>query len=303
MPKLNMGQTAPNLGNASSFAYFTANGAFTVTGTPTVTGDVGNGVGAHTAFPPGILFGDAHWGDATATSVAADVVNAYSDLSQGGSAIAPALGGQWLTSGVYTTGAASILDGTLTLDAGGDPNALFIIRIGGALATTAGSIVLLTNSASLCNVYWQIGGQFDLEDGSVFRGTAIVDGAIHLLGSSSLFGRAFSRVGAISLVDNLIQFIPAAAGTITGTPTVCQGQSSEIYTVPEIEDADSYIWTLPSGATGTSTTNSITVDFGISALSGDITVKGNNSCGGNGLPSTLAITVNLLPLTSAIYHQ
>jgi hypothetical protein len=49
---------APNLGNASGYALFTAAGAFNVTGTSTVvTGDVGTNVGAFNAFPPGTLIG------------------------------------------------------------------------------------------------------------------------------------------------------------------------------------------------------------------------------------------------------
>jgi len=87
---------------------------------------------------------------------------------------------------------------------------------------------------------------------------------------------------------------PAAAGTISGPTTVCQGQNSVTYTVPAISNASSYIWTLPNGATGSSTTNSISVNYGTSATSGNITVHGTNSCG-DGATSTLAITVNALP--------
>ena len=85
--------------------------------------------------------------------------------------------------------------------------------------------------------------------------------------------------------------LPANAGIILGTSTVCQGQNSVTYTVPLIANATSYIWTLPTGATGTSTINTITVNYGITAVSGNITVKGINSCG-NGAISILAVTVN-----------
>ncbi len=85
---------------------------------------------------------------------------------------------------------------------------------------------------------------------------------------------------------------PASASAIIGLTTVSQGQSSVIYTVPIISDASYYVWTLPSGATGSSTTNSISVDYGASAVSGNITVKGYNVCGGSyGGISSLAITV------------
>jgi hypothetical protein len=89
------------------------------------------------------------------------------------------------------------------------------------------------------------------------------------------------------------------AGLISGLSSVCMGQNSVVYTVPEIDNATSYIWTLPIGATGTSTTNSISVNYGSSAISGDITVKGHNDCF-NGAPYVLPITVKIKPLTPII---
>ena len=72
MPNLNFGQ-APNLGTASSFALFTAAGAFNNTGAgTTVTGDVGTNVGAFNAFPLGTLIGTRHVADALAAQAAND---------------------------------------------------------------------------------------------------------------------------------------------------------------------------------------------------------------------------------------
>lgn len=92
----------------------------------------------------------------------------------------------------------------------------------------------------------------------------------------------------------LVDALPATAGVINGTAVVCQGQNSVTYTVPAIAKADSYVWTLPNGATGTSITNSITVNYGASAQSGAITVCGSNMYG-NGAPSTLPVLVNQVP--------
>ncbi|MBP6459027.1 MAG: gliding motility-associated C-terminal domain-containing protein [Crocinitomicaceae bacterium] len=92
----------------------------------------------------------------------------------------------------------------------------------------------------------------------------------------------------------VINPIPDAAGAITGLATVCQNQTGVSYSVPSIQNATSYVWTLPSGATGTSTTNSISVNYGPSAVSGNITVKGVNACG-DGASYNLNITVNPLP--------
>lgn len=91
-----------------------------------------------------------------------------------------------------------------------------------------------------------------------------------------------------------IHHLPENAGTITGASTVCQGQNQVIYSVPTIPYATFYIWTLPTGATGTSLTNSITVDFGTQAATGNISVTGSNMYG-SGSPSSLGITVNPLP--------
>ena len=64
--------------------------------------------------------------------------------------------------------------------------------------------------------------------------------------------------------------LPAAAGTIYGRTEVCQGETSITYYVSHVNYATSYIWTLPDGATGTSSTNSITVNFSTTAVSGEL---------------------------------
>lgn len=96
-----------------------------------------------------------------------------------------------------------------------------------------------------------------------------------------------------------IKALPDDAGTITGAKSVCQGQNSVSYSVPSISNATSYTWSLPAGATGTSTTNTISVNYGTSAVSGSLTVKGHNDCG-DGATSTLAVTVNPKPATPVV---
>jgi len=96
--------------------------------------------------------------------------------------------------------------------------------------------------------------------------------------------------------------LPASAGVISGSANVCQGSTTLNYTVPVITEATSYIWTLPDGVTGTSTTNSITLNFGTAVVSGNITVKGHNACG-DGLDATLAINVNPLPVVDFSFNN
>jgi hypothetical protein len=93
--------------------------------------------------------------------------------------------------------------------------------------------------------------------------------------------------------------LPVAAGAISGQENVCIGTTSVDYTVPLIDDATSYIWTLPIGASGSSTTNTISVTYLPGAISGNITVKGHNA-NGDGASSSLSVTVNSSPVAPVI---
>ncbi|MDP4292083.1 MAG: T9SS type A sorting domain-containing protein, partial [Bacteroidota bacterium] len=115
-------------------------------------------------------------------------------------------------------------------------------------------------------------------------GTSAVSGNIKVKGHNS-GGDGTESTLAITVND-----IPSAAGSITGNTTVCKG-GTETYTVPAITGATSYVWTLPTGVTGTGSTNSITVTISSSAVNGNIKVKGHNGCG-DGAESSLSITVN-----------
>ncbi len=131
-------------------------------------------------------------------------------------------------------------------------------------------------------------------------GTSVVDSIIVNYSNTAISGNIVVKgVNACGISDSAfiaitVNPLPVAAGTITGLTTVCQGQTLVSYKVPPIANATSYIWTLPSGATGTSTVDSIIVSYSNTAISGNIIVKGNNSCG-DGDSSFIAITVNPLP--------
>jgi len=93
-----------------------------------------------------------------------------------------------------------------------------------------------------------------------------------------------------------VSAIPDAAGTITGTATVNQGQTGVVYSVGAIANATGYVWSLPIGATITagSNTNSITVTFSGSAESGNVTVYGTGTCGEGRVSPNFLVTVNVV---------
>ena len=277
-----LGQT-PTLGTTSSFALFTATGAFTNDGASVVTGDIGTYTGALTGFPsPGTVIGDIHVADGVAFTAATDVAVAYNFLA----ALTPldvigiGLGGPGevvLGPGVHSIGAAATLNGTLTLDGGGDPNALFIFQINGALATAANSRVELINLANPCNVYWQINGQFDLETYSVFVGTVITSGPINLFTGSSLVGRGLSTAGAISVHTSVVTvpvctcLIPAPTVGIITQPDCFTTTGSVV-----LAGLPAGNWTINPGAiTGTGISRTIS---GLAADTYNFTVTNADGC-------------------------
>jgi hypothetical protein len=77
---------------------------------------------------------------------------------------------------------------------------------------------------------------------------------------------------------------------ISGPAGACRNSSGIVYSVINDPNATSYTWTLPSGATGSSTTNSITVAFGSGFNGGFICVAANSPCGSS-MTSSLNIPV------------
>ncbi len=88
-----------------------------------------------------------------------------------------------------------------------------------------------------------------------------------------------------------IDTTPVQPGTISGNATLCQG-ATQLYSIVPVSGASSYIWTLPSGWSGSSTSNSINATA--SSNSGLISVTAVNSCGSS-MAQTYNVTVNQIP--------
>ncbi len=206
----------PDLGAAADFALFTGNGAFTNTLESVVTGDVGTNVGAFEAFPPGILVGERHVVDAVSALASTAVTDAYNSLTATTceTPLGTTLVNEALGAGIYCNGGAVSLDGNLTLDGEGDPDAVFIIKIGGLFSMGDASAILLTGGASYENVFFQVDGAFNMAGGAVFRGTMIAHDAISLLNGASIIGRGLSVAGAISISNNIVT-LPSASLPVT----------------------------------------------------------------------------------------
>jgi hypothetical protein len=200
--------TAPvPLGTAASFAVL-AGSTITNTGLTAINGDLGLSPGTSvTGFPPGQVSGDTHVADSIALQAKADLTAAYINAAaRPVSATIPVeLGGTTQTPGVYDSPAGTFgITGTLTLDAQGDPNAVFIFKAASTLITAAASNVSLVNGAKASNVFWVVGSSATLGAGSTLQGSVLALTSITVTTGTAINGRALARNGAVTLDTDLI---------------------------------------------------------------------------------------------------
>jgi len=125
--------------------------------------------------------------------------------------------GEVLTAGVYTLVGATSIETNVTLDAEGNPDALFIIRVDGAFTAAAGATIKLANGALAKNVFWVIEGAIGFAAGTIMKGNVLSNGfAIAGASGVDLEGRFLSTSGAIS-------FGPGNATIPSGTSLINLG--------------------------------------------------------------------------------
>lgn len=195
------------LGTTSTFAVLAADSIHS-TGATVITGDVGVSPGTIvTGFPPATSSGAVQTGNAAAATAEADLLLAINDVTARSTnvvTLSGALDGIELSPGLYSTTSPLTLTGTVTLNALGDPDAIFIIRTSSSLTTSAGSKVVLTGGAQAKNVVWLVGTTATLGSDSIFQGTILADQSITLNSGARLTGRVLSRTGAVTLDASVI---------------------------------------------------------------------------------------------------
>jgi hypothetical protein len=197
-----------DLGTDSSFAVLAGSG-ITVTGPTTITGDIGTApTPAITGLGNVTLNGVNQGNNAVAQLAQNDLTTAFNDAAGRPANTSYAggfdLAGLTLVSGVYNDSSSLFLSGTLTLDAQGNPNAVWIIQAGSTLITASNSKVNLIGGAQACHVFWEVGSSATLGTYTDFNGNILALTSITAGTGAIIDGRLLAETGAVTLDNNTI---------------------------------------------------------------------------------------------------
>jgi Ice-binding-like len=231
------------LGKAQRFALLAGSG-LTNTGRTTVNGDVGAGLPTPTetgfrgcAIDPAncvVLTGSNHVNDGVAFAGQDALTNAYTDAAnRTPTEVGTQLGNTLLKSGVYNSADGTFqITGPLTLDAEGNPDAVFIFQTASTLTTAVSSSVVLVNGAQACNVFWKVGSSATFNATTDFVGTVMAHDDISVKDGVTVHGRLLAgaranHAGAVTLIhDTITRPTCAPPVTSSGPPTTSSAPPS-----------------------------------------------------------------------------
>jgi hypothetical protein len=199
------GPQAPDLGTTVCYSLFSGVDSVTNVGITNLIGDVGTNVGLTTGFNSGNVTGAIHpIPDTSTAQCAADLLNVrtyLNALTEDIELLYPAQFGNdlLLTPHTYLLNGATVLTNSLFLDAQNNSDAVFVIKIYGALSTSTYANVILLNGAQAKNIYWIVNGAISINDYSEFKGTIIANnGSINISTGAIVQGRVLTTNGALT---------------------------------------------------------------------------------------------------------
>jgi hypothetical protein len=190
----------------------------TNTGPTTMFGDLGLAPGSSVTGAP-LVLGQTHIDDAVATEAKNSLTTAYNEaaLRPPNGPAGTELAGQEFAPGVYDASKSLLLSsGSVTLNGGGNPEAVFIFQVGSTLITGSNTSVSLVGDAQACNVFWQIGSSATLGSGTRFVGTIMAADSITAGTGATIHGRLLAQTAAVTLEDNTITNSTCASSSSGG---------------------------------------------------------------------------------------
>ena len=192
--------------------------------------------------------------NASVRAIKADVNTAWKDAFNrvGGALITGPgiLDGRVLPPGVYTSASTMTLGSgqTLTLDAGGNANAVWIFQVGSSMTITGSTVACSTGTPVVCtptqvklingalarNVFWQVGtpgaagagnvsfpaATGPVQNNTLFNGTILAGGSVTFAGGTAMVGRVLAGADLLGTPNTQTGGAVSATGGSTGAVTV-----------------------------------------------------------------------------------
>jgi len=242
------------LGSAANYAVL-AGSTTTNSGITKVTGSVG--------ISPGNVFagdaieitsGEFHAGDSKSQTAQIDLTSAYDKLFNTPGATdmtGTELGGLTIANGVYKfTSSCFLSAGILTLDANGDANATWIFQIVTTFIAGVNTKIVMINSGSPLNVYWQVGSSATFKDSSIIKGNIVAYSSIAFGNLVNLEGRALARLGGVTMLSNTIVASDSSNNVLNTSNSVTTNATN---TVPVSSTSSTGTSATTTGTTATTT--------------------------------------------------
>ena len=223
-------QLPVNLGTAGNFVILAKSGIST-TGTTLITGDIGvSPIGAtgltgfsqtmdiSNQFSTSVHVVGKLYASNYAVPTPSKMSTAISDMeaaytNAAGRALPDhvGLGGgdisaMTLSPGLYKWSTGVLINDGVTLDCGGNSNAVFIFQIAQDLTVGSGAVVTLTGGCQPSNIFWQVAGQATLGTTSIFNGNILSQTLISMNTGATLNGRALAQT-AVTLIANNVRLL------------------------------------------------------------------------------------------------
>ncbi len=131
-----------------------------------------------------------------------------------------------LIPGTYAVESGLLVNGTWTLDAQNNPDAVWVFQVPAGLTTASGSSIVLQNGAQACNVFWVTDESATLGSGSTFVGTLMALTAITVNSGATIEGRVLARTAAVTLNNNVITRPECENTTTTTTGDAATGDTA-----------------------------------------------------------------------------